>query len=257
MSFEETNDALITAWDASGFAYDLPDRVSLVYDGKELVGWYSYEMYDSDLEQIHEVVRPIYPSEIVSADTPAFKLVRLLAERPKSGIILFVLDHEAIVGTVSPGMLASPVFRLCLFSLTLELENTALDAAMRNPLASWNALSPGRRDKAGEVHDRLHGKERVANSAGDRALGPLLASTMFSDKGKIAAKRKLLPSWSRERVESLFALAEDVRNWCAHTRDGQQSPLGFDPKPTAEFVDLCTVAISQFCATAESTEGAD
>ena len=254
MSPDEANGELISAWDASGFVYEPPERVSLVYDGKDLVGWYSIEMYDSDLAQIRDAVRTIYPSEIVSADTPAFKLLRLVAERPKSGIILFVLDHEAIVGTVSPTMLASPVFRLCLFSLTLELENAALNAAMRNPIASWNALPPGRRAKAKEVHNRLHGKERVANSPGDRVLEPLLASTMFSDKGKIVAKRKLLRGWSRARVESLFALAEEVRNGSAHTRDDQPSPLGFDPKRTVEFVDLCTAAISHFRATAIAAE---
>ena len=117
MTFDQANDLLVSAWDASGFAYEPVDRVSLVYRQTQLAGWYSMDMYDSDLDIIGEVVHPIHADEIASADTPALKLVHILAERPRSGIIVFVLEEDAIVGTVSPEMFWGHVFRLCLFAL--------------------------------------------------------------------------------------------------------------------------------------------
>jgi hypothetical protein len=246
MTFDQANDLLVSAWDASGFAYDQVDRVSLVYTQTQLVGWYSMDMYDSDLEIIGEVMHPIHPDEIASADTPALKLVRILAERPTSGIIIFVLEEDAIVGTVSPEMFWGPVFRLCLFALTLELESAALAAAMRQPLVSWNALSVGRRAKAEKIRERLRSAEhRNRPATRERAsLGPLLATTSFVDKGTIVAKTKLLEGWTRDGVESLFGRAERVRNSCAHTRDTLDAPLGRDAKTVADFVDLCTRAIA-------------
>lgn len=255
MSFADANDALISAWHNAGFAYDLPDQVSLVHDGPQVVGWYTIDMFDSDLHHIAEVMRPIHASELVAADTPVFKLVRLLTERPKSGLVLFVLEQDAIIGTISPAMLRHPVFRLCLFALSLELEEAALSAAMVNPLASWNALSEARRVKAQEVYDRVSGPNRRKTALGHKPLGPLLASTMISDKGRIVCKRKLLPAWSRSRIESLFALAEKVRNWCAHTRDSQEeSPLGLLAKNAAEFIAFCTEVIGALRAIAEREE---
>jgi hypothetical protein len=246
MTFDQANDLLVSAWDASGFAYEPVDRVSLVYRQTQLAGWYSMDMYDSDLDIIGEVVHPIHPDEIASADTPALKLVHILAERPRSGIIVFVLEEDAIIGTVSPEMFWGPVFRLCLFALTLELEGAALAAAMRHPLASWNALSPGRRAKAEEIRKRLCSAEhRNRPLMHERApLGPLLATTSFADKGTIVAKTKLLEGWTRDGVKSLFGRAERVRNSCAHTRDTVDAPLGRDAKGVAAFVDLCTRAIA-------------
>jgi hypothetical protein len=257
MGFEEASDLLVSAWDASGYAYDPLDRVSLVYGQAQLVGWYSMDMYDSDLETIGQVTHPIHPYELVSAETPALKLVRVLAERPKSGTIVFVLEEDAIVGTLSPDMFRGPVFRLCLFTLTLQLEGAALAAAKRQPLASWDALSVSRRAKAKEVYDRLRsGEQRNELPAHETPpLGPLLAATLFADKGTIVAKRKLLEGWTRDRVESLFAQAERVRNWCAHTRDGDESPLGRDAKPAADFVDSCTRAIAALRTT--QTDGTE
>jgi hypothetical protein len=59
---------------------------------------------------------------LIGGDTPVFKLVRLLAERPKSDVVLFVLDQDAIIGAISPAILRHPVFRLCLFALSLDMK---------------------------------------------------------------------------------------------------------------------------------------
>jgi hypothetical protein len=140
MDLEEAHFKLLSAEEEAGFAYDLVDRVSLVYDGPELVGWYTADMGNSNLQSVEEVMHLIYPGELVSADTSVFKLVQLLADRPRSGAVLFVLNQDAIIGTISHQMLRHPVFRLCLFALSLELEEASLSAAMVNPLASWNTF---------------------------------------------------------------------------------------------------------------------
>ena len=255
MDLEEAFGTVCSAAEEGGYVF--VDRVSLVYDGPELVGWYTADMGDPDSESVAEVKRRIYALELVSADTSVFKLVQLLADRPRSGAVLFVLDQDAIIGTISHEMLRHPVFRLCLFALSLELEEASLSAAMVNPLASWNTLSPARRAKAQEVHDRISSEShRKASSLAQKPWGQLLASTTIADKGKIVAKLKLLPGRSRSQVESLFAKVEQFRNWCAHTSDSRdESRLNLEPKHVARFITSCTEAISTLRSIAGSKEG--
>jgi hypothetical protein len=245
MPLEDAQAAQYDAWEASGFKYDF-EQVSLVVDGGHVVGWYTADMFDSDRSIIKEVCHPLYPEEIIAADTTAFKLVRLLRDRPRSGLILFVVDEDAITGTVSPAVFRLPLFRLCLFSLTLELEAAALRAALTNPLASWNVLSEGRRAKAQESLGRLSSESRTRPSD-TPALGALLSATMFADKAAILVKRRLLGSGE---VESLFRQAERVRNWAAHTREADSvSPLGESALGVATFVEECqevTAALESF-----------
>jgi hypothetical protein len=153
-------------------------------------------------------------------------------------------------------MFHHPVFRLCLFALSLELEEASLSAAMVNPLASWNILSPGRRAKAQEVHDQISAEGHRKASLAQKPWGELLASTTIADKGKIVAKLKLLPGRSRSEVESLFTEVERFRNWCAHTSDSRdESRLDLRPKKVASFIASCTEAISTLRSIAGSKEG--
>jgi hypothetical protein len=90
MDLEEAYFKLLSAKEETGFAYDLVDRVSLVYDGPELVGWYTADMGVSDLESVEEVMHLIYPGELVSADTSVFKLVQL----PRHEDILTLIEPQ-------------------------------------------------------------------------------------------------------------------------------------------------------------------
>jgi hypothetical protein len=68
---------------------------------------------------------------------------------------------------------------------------------------------------------------------------------MFADKGAIVAKRHLLENQQASDVESLFSLAERVRNWAAHTREADsESPLGYDASSVTAFVDEAVQAIA-------------
>jgi len=255
MSFEDADDVLISACVEAGFAYDIGDRVSLVFEDDRVVGWYTVDMRDRDVGCVRDACSQIYPSEIVAGDTSAFKLVHLMASRPRSGIVLFVLDEDAIVGTVSPFVFHAPLFRICLFSLTLELETAALNAALVNPLASWNALSEGRRAKAQEIFGHFARESRRPMSSDQPPIGDLLSATTFADKGKIIAKRQLLANRKRGDVESLFAKAERIRNWCAHTRYSKyQSPLGGLAADIASFIEECLQASVELANQAMKTD---
>ena len=44
--------------------------------------------------------------------------------------------------------------RLCVFALTLQLEQSALDLALLQPDRAWAALNDGRQAKAREVYEQ-------------------------------------------------------------------------------------------------------
>ena len=43
---------------------------------------------------------------------------------------------------------------MCLFALTLELETAALDLAIWNPMASWDALPDASKEKTLNIYER-------------------------------------------------------------------------------------------------------
>jgi len=45
---------------------------------------------------------------------------------------------------------------MCLFALTLELETAALDLAIWNPMASWDALPDASKEKALNIYERRY-----------------------------------------------------------------------------------------------------
>jgi len=210
-SVAEANDCVNDAADIEGF--DPMERVYLVYDDKELVGWVSYDCFEAGKMLSDIAIEQISPSSVLSADTTALEAVQIFATSKMH--FFFVLDHSQITGTFMYNDLYFGLpFKLCLFALTLSLEDNALRLLLKNPKESWEALSPNRRKKAVKEYKKRFGNDPEARKP---PLGDLLRCTMFCDKGTILKKRKDLPGTSGKKVESIFRRAEKVRNDCAHT----------------------------------------
>lgn len=124
-----------------------------------------------------------------------------------------MLRGSELVGTLTYPDLFKLPFILCLFSLTLEVEQGALAVLGQDSKAAWDALSNGRKEKTIENYRRRFGQEP------DRAQAPtreLLECTYFSDKGRLLHKLRLLPEEWTKKIEGFFARAETIRNTCAH-----------------------------------------
>lgn len=68
-----------------------------------------------------------------------------------------------------------------------------------------------------DVYHKRFGK--TPEPENQQHLGDLLRSTMFIDKGIIIRKRDLAKWATSREIEAFFSRGEQLRNWCAHTRD--------------------------------------
>ncbi len=191
--------------------YDPLSRLSLVLAGDRPVGYIGFESLDTSLKDVASVAEPILADGLVSADTPVLEVAKLFSKESRG--FYFVLQESQITGTIHYEDLLGPQFKLCLFALTLELETTALDLALKDPAASWSVLSEGRKRKAMFAYNNRYSREPDPERL---PIYQLLGCTMFIDKGTILRKRRLIADGSNE-IDSLFDKADRVRNSCAHT----------------------------------------
>jgi hypothetical protein len=189
--------------------YDPTERWSLVLDGDSVIGSVAfYDVATSEASAIGDVVTTVRPSDILSGDLDALSAIRQLAVR--GTVPFFVLDGSQLVGTIEYSDLFGAQFRLCLFALTLHLEECALRSLVSRAPDAVAALSESRREKARAVCVMRFG-QRGGNSPAN-----LLGGTTFIDKATMLAKLNLVPNISNARLHRLFVKAEHLRNYCAH-----------------------------------------
>jgi hypothetical protein len=198
--------------------------MSLVKKNGVTSGWTGYDLVSQigtlTLEACNDqvLIEDVKPETIVTADTTAFHAVDLFAST--TWYFFFVLDNNQIIGTLHFSDFFKLPFRLCLFSLTLQVESAALDLVLQKPRESWSALPDGRKAVARAVFQK-----RFSKLAEDDCFDELLRSTLFCDKGTIIRKLKLASAMSGAQVDAFFAKAERIRNACAHTTTDNELTL--------------------------------
>jgi hypothetical protein len=183
------------------------ERICLVSRDEEIDGWTGFDMLINNA-LVSEHVEATQPGSVLSADTPALEAARLFTETSRH--FFFVLDHNRITGTLHYEDLFGLPFRLCLLALTFQLEDSALEAALRTANSSWSVLPEGRRRKAIDLYALRYGQPQDVDD--DHTVRRLLGCTTFTDKGTVLRKCRYVPGMSGEELESVFSRAEQVRN---------------------------------------------
>jgi hypothetical protein len=238
----------------------------LVVEREVPIGWVDPMSPDND-----DVV-PILPSQILSATTPLTDATILFAERQPAmlddfGVLdhshdlafFFVLDDSRISGILRWGDLFKAPGRLCLFALTLELEEAALELCSKFAGQCWDAIPEQRRTLAWAVHRKRYGesdekyiqKLSVRVSSGDGTdllqaiVRDLIDCTTFIDKATMITKCNLLVDFSNEKIRRLFSRAERIRNACAHPAGGDDLGGITTPGKLAELIRECQLLIDE------------
>jgi hypothetical protein len=197
-----------------------PDRLSLVTADGIPVGWCGVDIgLHGDGPSVKDEMYAFSPAQMISDNTPYLKAVEFF--RDAQPHFFFVLTERSITGTLHYENLFDPAGRLCLFALTMELEAAALQLCRHFAKECIASLSDERRSKTVEVYEKRYASQitkQVNPGAGD-----LLGCTMFSDKGRMIAKCKLLIDQGRDKIESIFSRSERLRNSCAHPIDDDDS----------------------------------
>jgi hypothetical protein len=213
-----------------------------------VVGWTQYwtirdtledgpadQLDDRDRAGVKGVTLPITPSMMIAADAKLWRAAHVLMNHWDGSRFLFVLDGDEIVGTLSYRDLFKPAFRVCLFALTVELEQASLKLCLNDAAASWSALPKNRQDNATRTliaaQKKREPRERAAERVEALKKHPdiLLEHTYFSDKKTIIVERNLLPEVDPKMLAETFESLNDFRNRCAHP-DSSNEPFFEEPK---------------------------
>jgi len=213
--------------------YDPNERISLVLDGEEPIGWVGLDMVMVDGDgTVRSCAEPIQPGSMLSADTSGLEAAELFGASTRH--FYFVLDQTRITGTLHYQDLFRLPFRLCMFALVLHLEDSALRLVKVSPKESWEALPEGRREKAEIVYETRRSR---AHEPTHLPFADLLESTTFCDKGTIIRKLGLLPDVDEKTLKRIFRRAEEVRNTCAHTGlEGSLASVPIERTDLAQFI---------------------
>lgn len=206
---QSVRDAFELLWEEGGRgAYDPAERVSLVLGDEGVVGAVFLEDLEAE-RNVGECMTPISPAALVADNTRVLDALDLV-EDPIT--CRYVLSGKDLVGTLRYSDFFRLPFTLCLFALTLEVEQVALDVLGANPRQAWDALPAKRQQQAEAVYQARFGKSASTEKPSARDL---LECTYFADKSRLLEDLHLLP---REWIKK-FNRAETIRNLCAHPGD--------------------------------------
>ena len=232
MAIEDAIYALESACETG--SYDPVSRCSLVFEGGKVIGCLKvHDLHAAETRKLSRLAHKIDPLTLISSDMSAIAFATLCCESDVP--LFFVLDGNRLIGTVSYSDLYSAPFRLCLFGLTLQLEEAALFVLQQNPDLSINSLSDGRKAKASEVATLRSGKTAASTTRF------LVGCTTFIDKFTMLSKTTELVGFEKKQLREIFSSAERVRNYCAHP-DGDDRNSAIEKKDLKSFMDA-TIAL--------------
>jgi hypothetical protein len=192
------------------------DWCCLVQDENHTFGYLSFEDALWDQKPLEGTVADeldqINPEMMVPASLPLLDLVPLFNT---SSLFYFLLSRNSISHVVSFYDLDKLPFKLCLFSLFLQLESQLLDLFTSDPSkisTLFNLLSESRQLKA---RDLCRSKYKEITPV------RLLLCTTFVDKKEMLIRstefHARLPFKSKNHANSFFSIVETVRNQIAHS----------------------------------------
>jgi len=193
-----------------------------LYDEVKEHGWAenedgTYASGNEPRKHVRDIMQTVEPSHLVSGDTTLFGAVNIFASGDRDWF--WVLDGPDICGTLHASCFKRPLFAVCLLAMVLQLEQAALDLIscdFRDTNRHWSYLSDERKEKARKQYGIVYKRGKKNPEAPTERL--LLEMTTMIDKCTIVKKSQLLPHRAPGEIHEFFALAEKVRNDCAHGR---------------------------------------
>jgi hypothetical protein len=218
--------------------YDPVDRILLVFSNGKLKGWTRFDFLSlSENRHVKDETLAFGEYQIVSSNTSVMSIVHLFRESEEQ--LFFVVSGNVISGTVRYADLFSQEFRLCLFALSLELEEVSLRRLAILPEESFTLLSGPRQEAARNVFNlRYPGRQMDFQT--------LLKCTTFIDKGTMVIKSRTVTSYSPSHLKKSFSRIERIRNHCAHPSGNRSEWLVLSqPDVLAETISSVNSLIEQ------------
>jgi hypothetical protein len=239
----------------TGRDYLCEKEIRLVMDNGQIMGWFDEGsanrnaieqkfkefrgVHNNTKKTTHDYTVTINPNSLIAANMTYFDAVAAF-RADSAPDFFFVLENAKLIGTLRYGDLFKLPARACLFSLTLEVEQLALDLCLLQPKKSWDSLTPARQNKARisanltakDIEDSQYYGIDILNST-------LLEKTMFIDKKTILEKLGVIPKESAHLIKRVFNDTEKIRNAIVHTGSGDNLHSILSKKRLVSFIEDC------------------
>jgi hypothetical protein len=220
------------------------DRFSLVKEAGSILGVFGLASGIEDIaDPVKEYMTPLSLSDVISANTTYFQAIEILTE--SSGRPLLVVDGNRVTGTLCYASLFKPAGRLCLFCLTLELEELIVDLLAVLPSAQkhFEALNPTSQAVAKKHHQRRLKNQGRTPPPGDSPWCEWISCASFKDKLEMLKTSKRV-ALGNNQEEELFQYTEKIRNCCAHPSTPDELATIIPKTKLGEFVHGCQRVIN-------------
>jgi len=199
---------------------DPMDQFALVKSNQKIIGWVGFEDLDSDKKTLFECMEPITGSILISSDTPLLEAIRVVCR--SKDFLFIVLKGNQFIGWLYYNHFHKLPFRMCLFSLLIDLEEILLKLTKTDPASFLEKLKPRRLDKAKEIYN-IRGY-KLNKEGGKEFNSKLIECTQYCDKFIMLRKSPEIVQKFPSINNKFGDEAEKIRNNIAHP-NGEKSGL--------------------------------
>jgi len=213
-------------------ALDPMDQFALVKSNQKIIGWIGFEDLDSSKKTLCECMEPIRGSVLISSDTPLLEAIRVVCR--SNDFIFLVLKGNQFIGWVYYNHFHKLPFRMCLFSLLIDLEEMLLKIIKYDPTSFLEKLTPGRLDKAKEIYKK---RRYSLNKESKEYNSKLIECTQFCDKFTMLREDPVIVKKFPSINNKFGNEAEKIRNDIAHPKGEKSGALPIKKEKLIPFIE--------------------
>ena len=208
---------------------DPMEQIALVKSNQKIVGWISFDMLENE-KTLCECMDSIGESTLISSDTPLLEAIHIVSK--KDDAIFLVLKGNQFIGWLHYNHFYKLPFRMCLFSLLIDLEEMLLKLTKSNPTSFLRNLE-NRINNA----KRIYGLRGYSlNKEGKEFDSKLIECTAFCDKFIMLRKSPEIVQKFPSINNKFGDEAETIRNNIAHPNGEKSGVLPIEKEKLIPFI---------------------
>lgn len=227
--------------DAESAHIEATDHIWLLYDRNGAIGYVTLRsdcFHDPpESDRVGDGAEPIGPTDFIAANSTALAATRYLSACESDR--LFVIDGTAICGVLQHDCVFHPLFRVCLFAMTIQLEELMLVWLIRHADEAWEKLS---KEDVESVRNTF--RNRYQDLSFDSAKpSTKLGCLTFHHRKKLFLKLDTPDdwpeTWPKNRLRSVLHQIKGIRNNLAHPSEDQEWPVQLRGAAFTQLLDDC------------------
>jgi hypothetical protein len=198
---------------------DPMEQIAVIKKDSKVVGWVGFDMlHDTD---IIDCIDTINGDSLLSSNTPILKALQTMTFQKES--IFLVLNESKFVGFLHLDHFNKLPFRICLFSLLIDIERLMLEILKSSPTKYLSNLTENRLNRAKEVYKNRKFKY---DDNGLEYDAQLVECTYIVDKFTMLKKSKDIIAVCPNLLNDFISKVDNIRNATAHpSANDEKLPL--------------------------------